>query len=94
MPRRSDYYRWGRIARPLPPPHDHGVAGATSFFQVFAVIPDSTDFVVPNDAPVGMELTIQELAVDLFTGNGNFSWEGILSAGRPSKATGTDSLYV
>ena len=47
--------------------------GAPFQFLPFAVIPDSRDFVVPDDAPVGMELAIQELAIDFFTGNGNFS---------------------
>ena len=49
------------------PPH---VAG--QFFP-FAVIPDTRDITLPGDAPIGMEIWVQELAVDLFSGAGNFS---------------------
>lgn len=38
-----------------------------------AVIPDTKDVKIPEDAPVGMKLILQKLAFDLFTSRGNFS---------------------
>ena len=49
------------------PPHV-----AFQFFP-FAVIPDTRDITLPGDTPIGMEIWVQELAVDLFSGAGNFS---------------------
>ena len=43
-----------------------------SFFP-FAVIPDVKDIEVPASVPPGTRLVLQELALDLYDGAGNFS---------------------
>jgi len=48
-------------------------------FFPFAVIPDTKDVVVPPSLSAPMDLILQELAIDLFSKNGNFSNAVILT---------------
>ncbi len=57
----------------LLPPFGSLFVGAPFQFFPFAVIPDTRDITLPGDAPIGIEVWVQELAVDIFTGAGNFS---------------------
>ena len=54
-------------------PYGSLFVGTPLHFFPFAVIPDTTNLAVPGNAPVGVEVVFQELAFELFSGNGNFS---------------------